>query len=573
MREGAKMMIDRMALYTVAYFSMEIALDNEIPTYSGGLGVLAGDLLRSAADLGLPMVGVSLLHRKGYFLQDLDAEGRQSETPVAWTVHDFLQPMDATCQIEVEGRQVTVRAWRYVIQGAGVAEISVFFLDTDVPGNEAFDRTLTDHLYGGDEHYRLCQEVVLGVGGIRLLRALGYKDIERFHMNEGHAALLALELFTDELERTSEAREEAIERVKRRCVFTTHTPVTAGHDQFSLDLARQVLSREQVRALQILGCCDSSLNMTFVGLQLSHYVNGVAKRHGELSRSMFPGYPISSITNGVHSATWTAPAFRSLYDQYIPDWRLDSFSLRYAVGIPLHAIWQAHEQAKRRLAEEVNRRVNAGFDHETFTLGFARRATAYKRPNLLFHDIERLRSIAKLHGGLQLVYAGKAHPRDEYGKGLIYQIVQHSKALGAEIKLAYLPNYDMASGQLLTAGVDVWLNTPEPPYEASGTSGMKAAHNGVPSLSVLDGWWLEGHAEGVTGWAIGDRERSIASGPQHEADAQDLYYKLEAKILPVYQEGPMRWAEIMRYAIALNASFFNTQRMVMEYLMYAYQDR
>jgi starch phosphorylase len=288
---------------------------------------------------------------------------------------------------------------------------------------------------------------------------------------------------------------------------------------------------------------------------------------------MFPGYPIGSITNGVHSATWTAPAFRSLYDQYIPDWRQDGFSLRYALGIPPHAIWQAHEQAKRCLTDTINRRVNAGFDHDVFTIGFARRATAYKRPGLLFHDVERLRSIAKLHGGLQLIYAGKAHPKDESGKSLIYQIIQHGKELAPEIKLAYLPNYDMESGQLLTAGVDLWLNTPEPPYEASGTSGMKAAHNGVPSLSVLDGWWLEGHTEGVTGWAIGDRERGVVPASQHEADARELYYKLEARILPVYREDPMRWAEVMRYTIALNASFFNTQRMVMEYLMYAYQDR
>jgi starch phosphorylase len=552
---------------------MEIALENQMPTYSGGLGVLAGDLLRSAADLGLPMVGVSLLHRKGYFFQCLDAEGRQSEKPVAWAVNDVLHLMDATCQIEIEGRPVTVRTWRYLIQGAGGAEVPVFFLDTDVEGNEPFDRSLTDHLYGGDAYYRLCQEVVLGVGGVRMLWALGYTEVERFHMNEGHAALLALELFTEALERTPEGREEAIESVKRRCIFTTHTPVAAGHDQFSLDLARQVLSDTAVRALPILGCCQSSLNMTFVALQLSHYVNGVAKRHGELSRSMFPGYSISSITNGVHSATWTAPAFRSLYDQYIPDWRQDGFSLRYALGIPPHAIWQAHEQAKRCLTDEINRRVHAGFDQDVFTVGFARRATAYKRPGLLFHDVERLRSIAKRHSGLQLVYAGKAHPKDEYGKGLIYQIVQSSKQLGPEIKLAYLPNYDLESGQLLTAGVDLWLNTPEPPYEASGTSGMKAAHNGVPSLSVLDGWWLEGHTEGVTGWAIGDRDRSIACGPQPEADAHDLYYKLEANILPVYQDNPMRWAEIMRYTIALNASFFNTQRMLLEYLMYAYQDR
>jgi starch phosphorylase len=567
------MLIDRVTLQTVAYFSMEIALENQIPTYSGGLGVLAGDLLRSAADLGLPMVGVGLLHRKGYFFQYLDHDGHQSEEPVAWAVDDFLHLMDATCQIEIEGRPVTVQAWRYVIRGASGAEVPVFFLDTDVPGNEPFDRTLTDHLYGGDEHYRLCQEVVLGVGGVRMLRALGYNAVERFHMNEGHAALLALELFTEALARTPDAREEAIESVKRCCVFTTHTPVSAGHDQFSLDLARQILSREEVRALQILGCCQSSLNMTFVALQLSHYVNGVAKRHGELSRSMFPGYPIGSITNGVHSATWTAPAFRSLYDQYIPDWRQDGFSLRYALGIPPHAIWQAHEQAKRCLTDTINRRVNAGFDHDVFTIGFARRATAYKRPGLLFHDVERLRSIAKLHGGLQLIYAGKAHPKDESGKSLIYQIIQHGKELAPEIKLAYLPNYDMESGQLLTAGVDLWLNTPEPPYEASGTSGMKAAHNGVPSLSVLDGWWLEGHTEGVTGWAIGDRERGVVPASQHEADAQELYYKLEARILPVYREDPMRWAEVMRYTIALNASFFNTQRMVMEYLMYAYQDR
>jgi glycogen phosphorylase len=567
------MMIDRLTLQTVAYFSMEIALENRMPTYSGGLGVLAGDLLRSAADLGLPLVGVSLLYRKGYFLQCLDAEGRQSEQPVSWAVDDVLQPMAATCQIEVEGRPVTVRAWRYLLHGTGGAEVPVFFLDTDVPGNAPCDRALTDHLYGGDERYRLCQEVVLGIGGRRMLRALGYIEIERYHMNEGHAALLALELFTDELARTPEAREEAIERVKRRCVFTTHTPVAAGHDQFSLDLAHHVLSPDAVRALQILGCCQSSLNMTLVALQLSHYVNGVAKRHGELSRAMFPGYPISSITNGVHSVTWTASAFRSLYDQYIPDWRQDNFSLRYALGIPLQAIWQAHEQAKRRLIDEVNRRVPANFDPDAFTLGFARRATGYKRPGLLFHDIERLRSIAKRHGGLQLVFAGKAHPKDAHGKGLIYEIVQHRKELGPELKLAYLPNYDLESGQLLTAGVDLWLNTPDPPYEASGTSGMKAAHNGVPSLSVLDGWWLEGHVEGVTGWAIGDRDRGIASAPPHEADAEDLYYKLEAKILPMYQDDPLRWAEMMRYTIALNASFFNTQRMLTEYLLYAYQDR
>lgn len=392
-------------------------------------------------------------------------------------------------------------------------------------------------------------------------------------MNEGHAALLALELFAEELQRTPDKPDEALERVKRMCVFTTHTPVPAGHDQFPSALAQQVLPPDQLEALQASGCCNAVLNMTFVGLHLSHYVNGVTKRHGEVSRSMFPGYPINSITNGVHSLTWTAPAFRRLYDQHIPDWRRDSFSLRYALGIPLGAIQQAHQDAKQRLTAEVNRWLNAGFDHHVFTLGFARRATAYKRPDLLFHDVERLRHIAQQHGALQVVFAGKAHPKDERGKVLIQQIIHQGKTLWPTVKLAYLPNYDMELAQLLTAGVDVWLNTPLPPYEASGTSGMKAAHNGVPSLSVLDGWWLEGHVEGVTGWAIGVRDDPSGSGQHDNSDAQDLYQKLEEVILPLYHGEPQRWAEVMRYTIALSASFFNTQRMLTEYVVYAYRGR
>jgi starch phosphorylase len=310
-----------------------------------------------------------------------------------------------------------------------------------------------------------------------------------------------------------------------------------------------------------------------VGLHLSHYINGVTKRHGEVSRSMFPGYPINAVTNGVHSLTWTAPAFRRLYDRYIPDWRQDSFSLRYALGIPLEAVRQAHQEAKQRLIEEINRWVNAGFDHDVFTLGFARRATAYKRPDLLFHDPDRLRRMAQRYSTVQLVFAGKAHPRDERGKTLIAQIMQQSMALRPEVKLAYLPNYDLELAQLLTAGVDVWLNTPLPPYEASGTSGMKAAHNGVPSLSVLDGWWLEGHIEGVTGWAIGSRDANMGSGQHDETDARNLYQKLEEVILPLYCNDSRHWAEVMRYTIALNASFFNTQRMLTEYVVYAYRDR
>jgi starch phosphorylase len=548
---------------------MEVALENHIPAYSGGLGVLAGDTLRSAADLGLPFVGVTLLHRHGYFFQRLDAAGRQHEEPVAWRADDHLQPFEATCVVDVEGRSVTVRAWRYQVTGVLGAPVHVVLLDTDVPDNDTYDRSLTDHLYGGDERYRLCQEIVLGVGGVRMLRALGYEDIARFHMNEGHSALLALELFAEELQRSPHERDAAIERTKRRCVFTTHTPVPTGHDRFSLDLARAVLGEIRVQSLEMLGCCDTELNMTRVALTLSHYVNGVSKRHGEVSHSMFPNYPIASITNGVHSTTWTAPPFAALYDRDIPGWRNDSFALRYAISIPLDEIRDAHRDSKQRLIDMVNTVKNAGFDRDVFTVGFARRATAYKRPDLVFHDAERLRDIARRHGGLQLAFAGKAHPRDDPGKALIQRIVQWAKDLSPEVRIAYLPNYDLAIALQLVSGVDLWLNTPRPPHEASGTSGMKAAHNGVPSLSVLDGWWLEGFVEAITGWAVGPQTGAGVDRTDAE-DAAALYGTLDGKILALYRQDGEGWARLMRSTIAFNASFFNTQRMLQQYVAMAY---
>jgi starch phosphorylase len=287
---------------------------------------------------------------------------------------------------------------------------------------------------------------------------------------------------------------------------------------------------------------------------------------------MFPGYPIGSITNGVHSVTWTAPPFRALYDRRIPEWRRDGFALRYALEIPLPEIHEAHEEAKRQLLRVVNTRANAGFDQHALTLGFARRATAYKRPTLLLRDPDRLRKLARVGEGIQVVFAGKAHPRDEDGKRLIREIVAAAKALEPEIKIAYLANHDLELGLLVTAGVDVWLNTPRAPYEASGTSGMKAAHNGVPSLSARDGWWLEGHIEGVTGWAIGAREPLPSSATSDEQDAADLYERLERDVARLYYGDRARWAELMRSTIAVNASYFNTQRMLHQYATYAYRE-
>jgi starch phosphorylase len=559
----------------VAYFSMEIALQVEMPTYAGGLGVLAGDTVRSAADLGVPMLAITLLHRQGYFHQRLEPEGRQREEPARWQVEEFAEPLEPRVRIPLGGRSVAVRAWCHRVRGAGDCEVPVYLLDTDLPENAEPDRALTGALYGGDERYRLAQEAVLGIAGVRMLRALGHERIDRFHLNEGHAALAILALVEEKLRAegsTARKPADAVAELRGSCVFTTHTPVPAGHDRFPQALVRDVLGADAARLLADLDQRDV-LNLTDLALRSSHFVNGVAMRHGEVSRSMFPDYPIRSITNGIHPATWAAPSFRALFDRHIPEWRRDAHSLRYAVKIPLGSVRWAHEHAKRDLMEEVRRATGQSFAPGVFTLGFARRATAYKRATLVLHDLERLAGIARSAGPLQIVFAGKAHPRDEEGKGLIREIHAAAERLRGRVAIAYLPDYDMRIGRLLCAGSDVWLNTPVPPLEASGTSGMKAALNGVPSLSVLDGWWVEGHVEGITGWAVGEppgHGRRIAPEERDRADAEALYQKLEREVLPCFHREPERFLEIMRYAIALNASFFNTQRMVLQYLYEAY---
>jgi starch phosphorylase len=554
----------------IAYFSMEIGLEPHIPTYSGGLGVLAGDTLRSAADLRLPMMGVTLVYRKGYFRQHLDAQGNQTETPASWTPEDILEPLETKVTVAIEGRPVHVRAWRYQVLGHYGHTVPVYFLDTRLPGNSDWDQTITDHLYGGDAYYRLCQEVVLGMGGMALLSALGLHDRVIYHMNEGHSALLALSLLVSQGQNTGTAGsgEAAVEAVRQQCVFTTHTPVPAGHDKFSWDLVLKVLGAEYADLLKSSNCCvDGSLNMTYLALRFAGYINGVAMRHGEISTGMFPGYPIDAISNGVHAPTWTSSPFAELYDRRIPEWRRDNFYLRYAVGLSLDEIQQAHAHAKKDLLDEVEKRTGWRLAEKVMTLGFARRATTYKRLDLLFSDRERLRRLSLEVGPIQVIYAGKAHPQDEEGKDLIRRVFAAAGDMGETVKVVYLENYDMALGKIICAGVDLWLNTPLRPREASGTSGMKAALNGVPSLSILDGWWIEGHVEHATGWSIGNDSASIGDYAQ---DAASLYDKLERVILPLYYGRPEAYAKVMRSAIALNGSFFNTQRMVSQYVTNAY---
>ncbi len=549
---------------------MEIALESDVPTYSGGLGILAGDTLRSAADLAVPLVAVTLVYRKGYFRQHLDSVGNQTEAPQPWSPERTLLEASERVKVEIEGRAVWIRAWKYEIQGVTGATIPVYLLDTDLPENSSWDRSLTDSLYGGDQRYRLCQEVVLGFGGLKLLQKVGFTGLRSHHMNEGHSALLSLGLLERRLDQSFAGRlkQVDIDGVRNLCIFTTHTPVPAGHDKFPRALAESILPQDHIALLDEADAWhDDFLNMTYLALRFSGFVNGVAMRHGEVSRGMFPDYHISSITNGVHATTWTSPAFAALFDRYLPGWRTDNNYIRYAISIPLADVRQAHTDAKNALFRQIKDRTGIQLDPNILTLGFARRASTYKRADFLFHDLDRLRGIAAKVGRLQIVYGGKAHPADEGGKKLIREVFGGATALLDTIQTVYVENYDMRWGGLITSGVDIWLNTPLRPQEASGTSGMKAALNGVPSFSVVDGWWAEGLIEGVTGWAVGNSE--LAEDPAEEVAT--LYDKLERIIVPMFYQTPDRFVEIMRSAIALNGSFFNTQRMVEQYVTNAYE--
>jgi starch phosphorylase len=550
----------------VAYFSMEIAINPGMPTYSGGLGVLAGDTLRSMADLGVPLVAFSLIHRKGYFQQHLDASGIQTEDIQPWNPSDFCAEEHARVTVSVEGRIVAVRCWRYDLVGRYGHVVPIYLLDTDMEGNSGWDRGLTDHLYGGDTNYRLQQEIVLGMGGVRMVHALGYR-VNVYHMNEGHAALLTLGLLERQLGGgpLGAATESDIELVRKKCVFTTHTPVPAGHDRFYTEQAIRILGGDRTARLENLGCFrDGMLNMTLLALRFSRYANGVALQHAKISREMFPEFPIDSITNGVHAPTWVSDAFQRMLDAHISSWRRDTLYLRNAIDLPMPEILAAHAANKEALLAEVARRTHLTLNPKVLTLGFARRAATYKRATLLFTDPKRLQEIAAKAGGLQILYAGKAHPQDEPGKALIQQVVADAARLSNDLlRIVYLENYDWDLGALLTAGVDVWVNTPRRPYEASGTSGMKAALNGIPSLSILDGWWIEGCIEGFTGWAIED-------GASDAEEADSLYKKLETAVAPLYLDAPEKWAGLMRTTVAFNGSYFNTNRMARQYTRNAY---
>ena len=553
----------------IAYFTMEVALRAEMRTYAGGLGVLAGDTVRSAADLELPVVFVALVSRAGYFRQSIDEHGRQLEQPDWWSPEQWCQPLDAMVAVTIEHRRVWVRPWLFVhASTASGRSVPVLLLDTDLEQNIDEDRRLTHHLYGGDEAYRLKQEAVLGIGGVRLLHALGF-DIRTYHLNEGHAALLALELLEHSRPPARDGAEEApcdVAAVRERCVFTTHTPVEAAQDRFTHALFERLLPELAGRPeLRTLAGADE-VNMTRLALALAGWVNGVSVRHARTTERLYPGRRIHAVTNGVHAGMWTHPGFAALYHAHWPHWQHEPELLARAAILPDDALWRCHAGAKAELVERVRRISGRGFDTELPLLVIARRMTGYKRPLLLFSDLQRLAAIARKQP-FQLILAGKAHPRDDSGKDAIRALHQHLRALPPGVDAVFLPNHDLDLAKALVAGADLWLNTPLPPMEASGTSGMKAALNGVLNASVLDGWWLEACQHGINGWAIGS---DAEARPSPDADADALYRLLDEEVFPTWAGDRDRWRAMMKEGIRGIASYFNSQRMMRRYASEVY---
>ena len=538
----------------IAYFSAEIGFSPNVPTYSGGLGILAGDHIKSAADLGLPLCGITLLYKEGYMKQKLDPDGKQTEDYPRFHPRPILKPVEVDISIKLQNRQVKIYVWRYIIEGINGHKIPIYFLDTDHEDNTEADRSITSRLYSGGTKRRILQEAILGFGGCLVLDKLGYAKIETYHLNEGHAAFLTLAL--------REKFDHDLDKVKSHCVFTTHTPVPAGHDVFPTEILKDILGDLLPDDLD-QSIVNGKLNMTRLALNHSRFVNGVSKLHGEVSRQMFPGFKIKSITNGVHHTTWTALETREIFDKYIPGWRKNPLLLRDAADIPDDVLWQMHSENKRRLLDYANAHIHVGFEGSRLMLGFARRAAGYKRAMLLFKNPERLAKISE--GRLEIVFAGKAHPKDEQGKEIIHKVVQAANKLFGHVLITYLENYNMWLGRLITSGVDVWLNTPLRPNEASGTSGMKAAMNGVPNFSILDGWWAEGCRDGINGWAIGGNENT----GDDDHDAELLYKLLEEKIIPTYYDDRDKWISVMRESIITSADF-TAQRMVNDYRKLSY---
>jgi len=609
------------AEHPVAYFCAEYGIHNSLPLYSGGLGVLAGDHLKSASDLGLPLVAVGLLYHYGYFRQRLSREGWQEEfygetDPAQLPLHQIKAEDGAPLLVEVliRERVVCAQVWR-----ADVGRVPLYLLDTNIGANEETDRWVTGHLYGGDRETRIVQEMLLGIGGIRLLRKLGIQPAV-YHLNEGHSAFLTLELARELIQSQGLSFVDAAKFVRQRCVFTTHTPIAAGNDEFEVDLLTRSFGPAYEKELGLtheefvaLGRIERNnpterYGLTPLAIRMCRSTNGVSRKHGEVSRALWQKLwpkdkieqvPITHVTNGVHAPTWIAPLIRSLYEKHIgPDWtaRLhDRESWTAAIArIPDEELWQTHLLLKERLIAFIRQRsflaranrsepqqyteaARNMFAPRALTIGFARRVAGYKRWNLLLKDPERLlKIINNADRPVQFVFAGKAHPQDQSAKLILQEVARWETSAGVGDRSVFLQNYDHEIARQLVQSVDVWLNVPRRPLEASGTSGEKVAMNGGLNLSVLDGWWLEGY-DGTNGFAIGEEVAGPAETDIDASDAESLYRVLERQVVPLYYERdseglPRRWISMMKSSIATLVPAFNSDRMVEEYARRIYTE-
>ncbi len=581
----------------VAYFSMEFGLTAFLKTYSGGLGVLAGDHLKSASDLGVPLVGVSLFYHRGYFRQVIDDGAQLAAYPTA--VMNRL-PVELCRGADKKPIALNLRIGefdvRFVIWKLAVGRVTLYFLDADLDSNPEPVRALTRSLYGGDDTLRIAQEVLLGIGGVQALRALGEQP-EVYHMNEGHCAFVSLELMREATAKGA-TWDEALAQVRTRCVFTTHTPVPAGHDRFSAPLVKacmgpwieaagwkvdDVLDLGRVRP----GDANETLCMTVVAIKTSHHTNGVARKHGEVSRDMWTDLwpkvpaqssPIGHITNGVHPFFWMAADSQVFFDAYVPGWRAEPWRPEvWQAGldtVPPAAIWATRRGLRKKLVDFLRQRQGFELNPDVLTIGFARRFATYKRGDLLFSDPDRLASILNGPNPIQILYAGKAHPRDKAGQDVLARVLRWSDDPRFRDRVFFVEDYDIDVGAALTSGVDIWLNNPRRPLEASGTSGQKVCLNLGLNLSVLDGWWLEGF-QGDNGWAIGD-DVVRSDAEMDKADAEALYAALEQQVLPEWSDRdeaglPLAWLERIKRSTITCASAFNSHRMVRDYTQLLYK--
>ena len=550
----------------VAYISMEIAVDSNIPTYSGGLGVLSGDTVRSAADLELPMVGICLCYSSGYFYQFFNEFGEQKEKEISWNFFYEFEKVDKPIKIKIEDKEVLVSAWLYKVIGQSGHILPIYLLTTDIEGNEDWMKKMTGSLYDSTSRWnRIVQEMILGIGGVKLLNSLGYDNIETYHLNEGHGSFSIVELYN--------MLNGDLDKVRDKVVFTTHTPVPAGHDRFDQDLVDKVFKNRMPSEIRNIASDNGRFNMTYLGMGLSRYRNGVAKKHGDISRKMFPQYEVDSITNGIHLGFWVSRPFRQIFDKKWSNWKANPSILQNAIELDDLDIFDAHIENKFNLINYQKGHSWNLLDEERITIGFARRFATYKRATLIFKDIDKLGSICK--DKIQFIFAGKAHPKDTMGKDYIKEIYKAGDYLydNYGVKVVMMENYNMDLSHMMVSGCDIWLNTPERYGEASGTSGMKAALNGVLNFSVQDGWWLEGYRMNhMAGWAIGPND-SNPSDPgvsnDWDIDSKAIYEILENEIIPTYLNHE-DWLFRSKNAIAL-AAFFNTHRMCLEYAERAYR--